>query len=267
MVFFRFLFNEWSNVIYVVPLGIAICYFTISFLLGGGFHDSDVDAHVDMDAHADIHADVHADVDAHADVHADGDADAHSHDLIKGDETEYFSDGDAHHPADAHIDSPGLMAKIIVFMGVGKVPLSLIWSMFFITWGISGITCNTLLYVLMGPSIFYKISWFASIPVAFVAATALTKGVVLLWIKFLPTHEPTASKPEDLVGSRGSVISESVTDDYGRARIKDAFGFSLDIFCKRHPTCRKKLKHGDSIIVIDLAPGQNYYSVGPFESE
>lgn len=261
MVFFRFLFNEWSNVIYVVPLGIAICYFTISFLLGGGFHDSDadVDAHVDVDAHADVHADVHAD--------ADVDAEAHGHTLVQGDETEFFSDSDADHHADAHIDSPGLMAKIIVFMGVGKVPLSLIWSMFFITWGISGITCNTLLYVIMGPSIFYKITWFASIPAAFVAATALTKGIVHLWIKFLPTHEPTASKPTDLIGARGSVLSETVTDEYGRARITDSFGFALDIFCKRHPTCRKKLKHGDSIIVIDLVPGQNYYFVGPFESE
>jgi len=247
-------------VIYVAPLGIAVCYFTIAFLLGGGFGDADAD--VDVDAGG-------VDVDADADV--DLDAAAHAPVLAHGDETEFFADGpgdhdfdaDSHADADAH--SMGLFAKFFIFMGVGKVPLSLIWSTFFITWGLAGITCNTLLYIAMGPGVFYRITWFVSIPAAFTAAMVLTKGVVQLWIKFIHTHEPTASRPRDLVGARGSVLSETVTDDHGRARITDSFGFSLDIFCKRHPTCRRKLKYGDSIMVIDMVPGQNYYFVGPFD--
>lgn len=260
MAFLRFLFTEWSNMIYVVPLGIAVCYFLLSFVLGGGFSDAhaDMDVHADFDAHADL--DVHADMDAHVDTDTD-------HDFGHHDETEFFSDGDAGHDLDSAHHDAGAFQRVFIFMGVGKVPVSLIWQTFFISWGACGITCNTILYAILGKSVFYQFTWFVSIPVAFVFGTGLTKAIVQLWIKILPTHEQTASTHKDIVGSIGHVLSDTVTDEYGRASIIDRFGYSLDIFCKRHPTCRKKLKRGDGIIVIDTSDNQNYFLVGPLEDD
>src|SRR5258706_9607371 len=99
----------WWNLIFVAPFAVALLYLGVYTLSGVGFGDADADAHGDFDADADADADV--DADAGVDADADADADA---------------DGDAHGDAETPGGHPSFHMMALSWMGVGRVPLSLL---------------------------------------------------------------------------------------------------------------------------------------------
>src|SRR4051812_37822692 len=137
----------WWNLIFVVPFGLALVYLGLYTLSGVSFGeaDADVDADADMDADADVHADADVDADADAHFHADADADADAD-----------TDADAHADVDSDADSEAAATSAtghvsfhlaaMSFLGVGRVPVSMVLMVLLMTWGATGFIANQLAY-------------------------------------------------------------------------------------------------------------------------
>src|SRR6185295_9186197 len=108
---------NWWNLIFLLPLGLALLYLGLYMVSGLTFGDAEVDH----------------DFDADHDVDADTDANIHEHSV------ESDSDGDS--DADQDSESP-MHAAILSWIGVGRVPASLVLMILMISWGVTGLFTN-----------------------------------------------------------------------------------------------------------------------------
>lgn len=126
-----------------------------------------------------------------------------------------------------HVSEAGL-AKALSFLGIGRVPISIIVMSFCLIWGFTGWASNLLLQdALKSPLIFVWIS----LGVALFASITLTGLLSRLYARFLPTTETYAVPREALVGRTADVI-HAVTQQGGTARLRDQYGNLRDIPCR-----------------------------------
>jgi hypothetical protein len=187
----------------VAPFAVALVYLAAVVMTGVGMGDTDVDA----DADAGVDADADADTDGNADSDADG-HDANGHD----------ADGDAHHPSAAGL--------ALAWLGVGRVPVSLLVVVLLLTWGGTGFVVN----MLARPSV----EWYAarlSIPVAAPVSVLVTRAVVMLIGRFMPLNETSARPRGHLVGSVGEAIY-GIDERFGMAGVRDPQGDLHQVTCR-----------------------------------
>src|SRR6476659_9178941 len=110
----------WYNLIFILPLFLALLYVGIYAVSGLTFGETDVDAsggEIDADAHVEL--DGHVDGPAHGemdhDVSADADADVDADAQMEGDA---HSGGDGH---DSQVAPGSVLANAMSLLGVGKV--------------------------------------------------------------------------------------------------------------------------------------------------
>jgi hypothetical protein len=209
----------WWNLIFMAPFAVALLYLGVYTLTGVGIGDADADAHGDFDPDAD--ADVDADVDAEA--HFDADSDAHIDADPDGDAD---ADHDAHgegNPSSGH-SSFHMMA--LSWLGVGRVPLTLIVIVLLLTWGSAGFVASALLRPREG--------WEAarlSLPVALVVSVFITRAVVLFMGRFVPLNETYAVRRGELVGCVGEAIY-GINESFGMAMVRDGRGDLHQVTCR-----------------------------------
>lgn len=204
----------WWNLIFVAPFAVALLYLGVYTLSGVGFGDADADAHVDVDADADADLDTDADLDADSDLDADADAD------IDAD-----ADGEAHGEANSGEQSSFHMLALS-WLGVGRVPLSLIAIVLLLTWGASGFVTNALVRPLVG--------WHAarlSLPVAAVVSLFVTRAIVLFMARFVPLNETYALHRGQLVGCVGEALY-GINESFGMAMVRDDRGDLHQVTCR-----------------------------------
>src|SRR5207249_11936126 len=122
----------WQNLIFVVPFGLAVIYLGIYTLSGWTFGDADADGGIDHDIDTDV--DAHIDVDAHVDV---------DHDVADADTD---ADADADHEADHDTEAeggggtsqPSIALQALSWVGIGKVPASIVLMVLALSWGFIG---------------------------------------------------------------------------------------------------------------------------------
>jgi hypothetical protein len=187
-------FLEWQNLIFLLPLGVAVIY-VLLMSVGLSIGDQDVDV-----AH-DVHLDAGHDV--HADAGHDADHGAHA-----------GHDGYAHHPS--------LLGSVLSLLGIGKVPISVVLISFLSLWGGVGLALNSL----FGEEAIIKTLAFTAL--AAVGGTRLlAEGIGRL----MPREESYYTPKEDLVGQTGEVLYE-VTPTSGTVRLRDPTGNLLDLDCR-----------------------------------
>src|SRR5688572_8911989 len=156
---------EWWNVIYLLPFGLALLYLFAYSASGWTFGDVeagvDADADVDMDAGVDVDADVDTDLAAEADIDGTADADQAVH-----------HEGQHAGPSGKGIDAAGErgLLTVVWWLGVGRVPLSILLMVLFLTFGSIGFVTNQLAREWMSE----HLVWLVSLPVAFVGSFAVT---------------------------------------------------------------------------------------------
>jgi hypothetical protein len=207
----EFLF-AWWNLIFVVPFLLALLYLGLYAICGAtlGETDADADTDADVDAHVDAHMDVHADVDAHGDIEsapdADADADVDAHADIDSD-TDMIAHADADHPIGGGV-SPSTHSSFhmvaLSWLGVGRVPLSLLLMVLLTSWGVIGFLVNAVIYpILQDRSMIPGLSLPAA---AVVGRSQIPPGVL----------RQTGPRPQTLV-ARTAYINVLV-DDFDPAR-------------------------------------------------
>jgi len=197
----------WWNLVFLVPFALALLYLGVYTLSGWTFGDADADMDSDVDADAD--ADVHAD----ADVDADAD-----HDL-------------PHAEHDAEADASELGSALwagLSFLGVGRVPLSIVIMILLLTWGGIGLATNQLAREHVRQS--WHVAMY-SLPLAAIASLLITSGTSRAINRFMPLNLSTARRRHELLGSGGEVILP-VDSKFGLVSVRDESGDLYQVPCR-----------------------------------
>ena len=190
-------------------------------MVGVGF-DFDSDADHDIELDADIDADVG--VDLATPSHAD-------HGVF---------DADFDH--DHNIEPEFSLGRLLSPLGVGKVPLSIVWQTYFLAFGISGFISSFILSKFFELAFWYFI---VTLPLALVAGWHLTKLVAKITIPLFKTSG-IAESDRDIQGRIGFITSLSVDDNWGEARL-NINGSTNHMAVVTDET---DLKQGDQIVVV-----------------
>jgi hypothetical protein len=226
---------SWWNLIFVLPFALALIYLGLYTVSGITFGDADTDAGFDADADADVDADAHLDAeapvdagahmdaDAHADVDADADLDPDAD--LDGD-AELHAAADADHDAASDSATPSMAA--LQWLGVGKVPVSILLMVLLLVWGSVGFVLNVVLRERVAQE---WMAAYVSVPGALLAALIVTRLVVRVMAKWLPMYETTARRRHELLGCVGEAMF-AINDRFGMASVRDDLGELYQVPCR-----------------------------------
>jgi len=184
---------QWWNLLFVLPFVGALFY--VLMLCFGAF-PADHGAEFGGDTGTDVGADSHVDVGHHMGVE-------HIHDI-----------------------EPGLLARALSFLGIGRVPLSIIAISFCFLWGFFGFTSNTILRSFLPPFLFVWVSLAA----AFVVSVFLTRALAGGLSRVIPATETYAVSLEQLTGKWGEAIT-TIDETFGQAHVYDDAGALHTVQC------------------------------------
>ncbi len=261
-----FLF-AWFNTPFTVLLGISLILALLQLIgLGGGDHDSDADTSVDHDVSLDHDMDVDHSVDLEHGVDVDHSVDVdHDVDLQHDLAVEHGAavqhdvvldhDAGVGHGAGAGHDAQGTLA-LLAYLGVGKVPLTVLLILLTGAIGLLGWILNSLVQAVFGgyPGIFFA----AVLPVSLVVSGVVTARVARVIGNALPPISTTATRSEALVGIQGTVISPFVDARYGMVHVRDRGGTLISVFA----TCEgEPIRRGEKVVLVRYDPTARTYSV------
>jgi len=249
----------WYNLIFILPLFLALLYVGIYAVSGLTFGDTDVDAGADVDADAHVELEGHVEAPSHieSDAHFDADADADAH-----------IDADAHLDtdvdADAHVEGHGadpiapgsLLASALSLLGVGRVPLSIILMVLMLIWGMIGFVSNILLWDKYQNE---TVLLLTSIPLAFLGSILGTRLLTAAMARWLPTHETYVQRRHELLGAVGEAILP-IDSNFGMVAVRDVYGDLFHIGCRLHPN-QPALEKGSKVKLIAYNGKQKIYYV------
>lgn len=250
----------WASVPFTVALGVAVVFVllqatgVLSLLAGGGDNDGDADGDADHDGSADHDVDHDADGGDHdVDHDADGDGDG------DGDDADHDADNEADH-AGQH----GVGHQILADLGVGRAPMSILWQTFAASFGFAGLATN-IFYAQRVGSLPTQALLF-SLPIAFVFAYAVTRGVSRVVGKLISNPNQEATSRKQLVGQSGVVISSKVNDEFGEVRLHDKTGHVLRIICRTRPS-EKAILEGREVVIVEYDRERDQLFVAPLDDD
>jgi len=219
----------WYNLIFILPLFLALLYVGIYAVSGLTFGETDVDASGgDIDADAHVELDGHVDAPAHGemdhDVDADADADVDADAQMEGDA---HSGGDGH---DSQVAPGSVLANAMSLLGVGKVPLSILLTILLLTWGMIGMFANLVLREKISDETTLAA---ISIPLAFVGSLFCNRLLAGAMGRWFPTYESYSQRRHELLGAVGEAILP-IDQHFGMASVRDDYHDLFHIACRVH---------------------------------
>src|SRR5262245_44065729 len=222
----------WWNLIFLVPFALALAYLGVYTLSGWTFGDdidTDVDHDVDVDADADVDADVDAHVDADADTDVSADADADS-------DVDSDADHDADHDTESEAGAPTSSTAMLVlsWLGLGKVPLSILLMVLAMCWGFIGFVTNNAAKdsaPRMLKSADPATVALVSLPLAGIGSLLITSTLSRIFAKVMPKNETYARRRHELLGNSGDAIYD-IDSHFGMASVRDDRGNLFQVACR-----------------------------------
>jgi membrane protein implicated in regulation of membrane protease activity len=222
----------WASVPYVVSIGVAVLFAVLQatgllgLLAGGDDHDADHDGAADGDA--------------------DGDTDSDADD----------ADGDHDH------DAQGF--SVLADLGVGKVPLSILWQTFAFAFGFAGVAANVFYLSYARALPLWTLA--VSLPVALVFGYLVTRQVGRAVARVVADPAQEATSRAGLVGHTGVVISSKVDAEFGEVRIRDRSGHVVRVAC-RVRVDDSVVPERAEVVVVDYDREKGWLYVAPLESD
>ncbi len=256
----------WANAPFTVALGVAVgfAFMQMSGLLGliacGGHSDGDHDLDHDVDGGHEADHDGGHEVDAHAD-HDGG----HDGDHDGGHDADHDADHDHDHDQEQQAShSPGVGHQILAGLGVGKVPLTIVWQTFAVTFGFAGIAVNTVYLDRVGALPPVAIAW--AFPAALVFAYAVTRGVSRVLGRVVADPKQEATSRRQLVGRTGVVISSKIDGEFGEVRVQDKTGYVVRIICQTRDE-KQRIPEGREVVFVDYDRDRDRLYVAPLDED
>ncbi len=232
-------FLEWQNVLFELPV-IGAMMMALVTAFGGGGHE----AQADHDVSVDHDVGLGHDVDAHAVVA--------EHGLEHG--VEHTVEHEHSHEVAEQDANPFL--KALTFLGLGRVPISVIMVSFGLLWGFTGYTANQLLAPVLRWPLFYV--WFSLAAATFVAVFG-SRILAHLFARFMPSMQTYVSSSQSLVAQIG-IVRITVGEQFGTVQVHDAFGNLLEVPC-RVPPGHAAIPAGNRVVLMKYLPGERLYIV------
>jgi membrane protein implicated in regulation of membrane protease activity len=220
----------WANAPFTVALGVAVLFAMLQvtgmlgLLAGGDDHDGDHDA------------------DTGHDVDGDHDADA---------------DGD--HESE-HADA---LHSLLGALGVGRVPLSILWQTYAIAFALTGLAMNAVYLGRHGALPLVTLAW--TLPTAMVTGFVVTRALGRSLGRLLANPEQEATSRRQLVGQAGVVISSKVDGEFGEVRIRDKTGHVVRVICTTREST--PIPEGREVVVVEYDPARDHILVAPLDDE
>jgi Protein of unknown function (DUF1449) len=235
---------EWYYLIFELPLGLGLMYLAMYTLSGWTFGDADADASGfdhDMDAHLD--ANVDHDADLSQDIHADADTD---------------TDTDASE-TDAHSSPGAAFLSALNWIGVGRMPLSLVLMILMLCWGTLGFGAMQLQHEkpLQSSTAF-------AIAVAGVGSLIITHFISAILGKALFSTGNISRRRHELLGSLGEALYP-IDEKFGMVTGRDDRGELFQVACRIEEGKPPVAKGAPVQLVAYTAKEQMFYVV-PAES-
>ncbi|MFT3789144.1 MAG: DUF1449 family protein [Tepidisphaeraceae bacterium] len=214
----------WWNLIYLLPLGLALLYLTLYVATGidfGSDADADADADHDVDSDVETEADLAPSVEADHDVDHDVDAD---HDLDTDHEVDHHIDGDHavdHDHDTAHGEaSVGHGFSLLSLLGFGRLPMTVFVGGLLLTWGLAGFFANQWMAETASPRVgMSAVKW--SAPIAGVSALMVTSLLGAVASRLIPKGSGSSAKRMWQYVGMDAVAILPVNDRFGLARVTD----------------------------------------------
>jgi len=222
---------QWQNLVFILP-GIGSIFYILIISItgfGDGGHDIGGGGH-DISVEHDI---------------CDG-----GHDI--GTDHDMDHDSDMDHDADQ-----SMFIKALSFVGIGRVPISIIILTFCILWFFFGFISNLWLNHLLPPFLYFWVS----LGIAFVGSILFTKMIASLLGKVMPSTETYDTTKSDLVGKTG-MTNYKVTEESGFVHVTSNFSSSLEVSC-RVEQGKEPIPAGTKVVLSRYLPGQDVFIVCP----
>jgi len=217
----------WWNLVFLAPFLLALIYLGVYAASGLTFGDADADHDFGADADHDIGADADHDLGADADADHDLGADA-DHDVAADADGDADADADADHDAGdgghgvhANANGHSSLFTALTWLGVGRVPLSIILMVLLLSWGAIGFSVNVL-----SNDLFKGEPWrlvLLSLPAAFAGSLLVTGGISKAIVKLIPLNETSARRRHELLGSVGEAVY-AIEETSGVIAVRDDHG-------------------------------------------
>jgi len=180
--------------------------------------------------------------------------------FIDAGEVDADMDGDA--DAEANTSVFGNFAS---FIGVGKIPLSIIITLILFSQGVLGIASNYLLFNVLALALVGVGLWISQIVLLGVTFLAATLGTAYALRPFHPLFRGSkADSANDLKGKVAKVTTSKVTPTFGQAIVKLSDGMAVEIPI-RVVDENTLLSRGNKVLLIDYIQEKKIYIVEPFE--
>lgn len=219
---------HWWNLIYVVPLLVSVAWILTSVFSGAHGHASHGGSHA---------AGHHLGELGHHVAHSVG------HAVHHGDVGHAHDGGHQSHSHGSHESSP---SRIIMLLGLGQVPITLLIGVFLLCWGAFGLLSNQFFGILKYPPIFI---W-PSLAVTFVASATITRSMAAIVGRMIPQEETYGVSRAELCGSLGKTVY-AVSESAGTVDIKDRFGTVHRVQAKVEKK-EESIPAGSDVIVVDF---------------
>jgi membrane protein implicated in regulation of membrane protease activity len=161
---------------------------------------------------------------------------------------------DLGHGHDAHHESDNGFMKALSLLGIGRVPLFILFSIMMISFGVIGLGSNLLWKEAHFPPNFF---FWISFGIAVVGCLLVTNRLASFIGKHMPTMETVSIRNEDLVGRTGESIY-GVYEDRGFVQVRDTHGNVHRVAAR---TAQGSIASGKEVILEEYRPDGDYFIV------
>ena len=159
----------------------------------------------------------------------------------------------AHDAAHGHAQShngqqqDAFLNRLLVVLGFGTVPITLIIGIFLLCWGAFGLVTNR---VLGGFMVFPALYIWPSIGITFVVSSLFTRMSAAVVGRIMPGTETFGVTRFEMIGSIGHAVYP-ISEDAGTVNISDTYGTVHRVQAKTEPGA-ESIPAGTEVIAVDF---------------
>jgi hypothetical protein len=228
---------QWWNLIFTLPFGVGLLPLLLQALGASHFHHS---------GHVPGHH-----------LHHLGHAHLPTHHPAPGSHTPATA---ATH-ARAQVEAQEMPSRVLTLLGVGKAPVMLVFSIFCLIWGATGVAANQIFArVLRAPTLYVWLSALCALVVAYLATGGLSQ-----WIsRLMPDLETNGTDEASLVGRIARAAYELGAKP-GSAFLLDDQQNRIQVRCRTHNGLTTP--GGAEVLLLDYDAKSRIFTVVPIDRE
>lgn len=166
-----------------------------------------------------------------------------------------------HHAQRTVAQQESMLAKACYFLGIGRVPITIYLTCFFVVWGITGILVLQFLLLVLPALLILP----GAVIVSWLVATILSKYISMFIARFIARSESYGISSQSFLGQIATTRFPGVTPKFGSAQLYDAHHECREIQC-RIKDGEEEIQGGVQVMLVDFSdPDCTVYYVKSFE--